>query len=73
MGEDGEPLTDMVVPLDPLKRVSGRIVNGLERWANQTDSGQNKLGGGTKDRWKERSRTYPGIADAWVDHWKRLL
>lgn len=73
VGEAGEVLTDMVVPVDPAKRVPGRVVNGLERWANQTDSGQNKLGAGTKDRWKERSRTYPGIADAWVNHWVHLL
>jgi hypothetical protein len=33
------------------------------RWGNQTDSGQNKLTP-SDDRWKERSRTYPGIAAA---------
>jgi len=33
------------------------------RWANQTDTGQNRLSPG-EDRWKDRSRTYPGIADA---------
>lgn len=33
------------------------------RWANQTDSGQNKLTPGD-DRWLERSQTYPGIARA---------
>jgi hypothetical protein len=33
----------------------------LPRWANQTDSGQNRLGP-SADRWKERSATYPGIA-----------
>jgi hypothetical protein len=71
--ENGYQLPDMVVPLDPSKRVAGRVVNGLERWSNQTDSGQNKLGAGTKDRWKERSRTYPGLADAWVAHWSKLI
>lgn len=71
--KDGQPLPDMAVPVDPAKRVPGRIVDGKERWSNQTDSGQNKLGGGTKDRWKERSRTYPGIADAWVSHWIKFL
>lgn len=73
VGPNGEELTDMVVPLDPSKRVPGRIVDGRERWANQTDTGQNKLGAGTPNRWKERSRTYPGVADAWVDRWKALL
>lgn len=33
------------------------------RWSNQTDSGQNKLPP-TDDRWKLRSETYPGIANA---------
>jgi hypothetical protein len=33
------------------------------RWANQTDTGQNRLSPGD-NRWKDRSRTYPGIADA---------
>jgi hypothetical protein len=73
IGADGADLPDMIVPVDPTKRVSGRVVNGLERWDNQTDSGQNKLGGYTKDRWKERSRTYPGLADSWVAHWKGLI
>lgn len=43
--------------------VPPRMVNGKLRWANQTDSGQNKLGP-SDDRWKERSRTYQGIANA---------
>ena len=34
-------------------------------WENQTPSGQNKLGP-SKDRWKERSRTYIGIAEAFA-------
>jgi hypothetical protein len=43
---------------------------GKERWSNQTDSGQNRLGP-SEDRWKERSRTYPGIAKAMADQWGR--
>lgn len=43
----------------------------LPRWANQTDSGQNCLSPGA-DRWKNRSRTYPGIADAIVARWGNL-
>ena len=35
---------------------------------NQTPSGQNKLGP-SPDRWKERSRTYQGIADAMALQW----
>jgi hypothetical protein len=38
------------------------------RYLNQTASGQNKLGP-SPDRWKERSRTYPGIARAMAEQW----
>lgn len=38
------------------------------RWANQTNSGQNKLGP-SNDRWKIRSKTYQGIADAMAEQW----
>lgn len=48
--------------------IRGRIVNGKERWGNQTDGGQNKLTP-SNDRWKERSRTYEGMADAWAKQW----
>lgn len=57
--------------LVPTKVVPGRIVNGRERWGNQTDSGQNKLGP-SEDRWKERSRTFQGIADAMAAQWGNL-
>lgn len=49
--------------LNPTNFVAGRIVDGRERWANQTDSGQNRLPP-SADRWLERSATYPGIAAA---------
>lgn len=38
------------------------------RWENQTASGQNKLAP-SPDRWKDRSRTYPGIAKAMAEQW----
>lgn len=41
------------------------------RRANQTASGQNKIGP-SPDRWKERSKTYQGIADAMADQWGRM-
>lgn len=41
------------------------------RWANQTPSGQNKLSP-SPDRWKARSRTYQGIADAMAAQWGSL-
>ena len=46
------------------------IQNGKEykRWANQTDSGQNRLGP-SKDRWKQRSKTYYLIAKSMADQW----
>jgi hypothetical protein len=56
--------------LVPTQRVPGRMVEWprgsgkmMERWANQTDSNQNKLTP-SDDRWAERSKTYPGIAAA---------
>ena len=58
--------------LVPTKYIEPRIVNGQKRWANQTDSGQNKLSP-SKYRWKERSKTYPGIADAIVTQWVKYL
>ena len=54
--------------LKPTQMVEPRIVNGKQRWANQTDSGQNKLPP-SKDRWKLRSKTYEGIANAMAAQW----
>lgn len=58
------------------QRVPGRIVmtpsgKPVERWANQTDSGQNRLGPSEK-RATDRARTYPGIARAIAEQWGRL-
>lgn len=58
-----------LMPLQATARVRGRIDtnprNGkrVERFANQTASGQNALAPGA-DRWKLRSQTYDGIAEA---------
>lgn len=60
--------------IDRSKIVTGRVVGidkrgmTIVRWANQTDSGQNKLGP-SADRWKLRSMTYPGIAQAMAEQW----
>ena len=59
--------------IKPTRFVAPRIVwdeSGIPkmRWGNQTDSGQNKLPQ-TEDRWKIRSATYPGIADAMASEW----
>jgi len=55
-------------PLRATQFVEPRIVNGKPRWANQTDSGQNRLPP-SADRWKIRSETYVGIAEAMVAQW----
>ena len=41
------------------------------RWNNQTPTGQNKLGP-SADRWKIRSTTYQGIADAMATQWGQV-
>ncbi len=51
--------------------VAPRVIDGKNRWANQTDSGQNRLGP-SADRWKLRSKTYQGIADAMAAQWGGL-
>jgi hypothetical protein len=48
--------------------IAPRIVNGKKRWANQTDSGQNRLAP-SADRWALRSATYSGIARAMAEQW----
>lgn len=53
---------------NPALRIAGRMVDGRERWANQTDSGQNRLGP-SPERAALRSLTYPGIARAMVAQW----
>jgi len=56
------------------KTIEGVLFATFERskpkpvWSNQTPSGQNKLGP-SPDRWKERSKTFPGIAQAMAEQW----
>lgn len=60
--------------LVPTKRIAGRMVvtpsgKTIERWSNQCDNyGQDKTSPGP-DRWKIRSTTYQGIADAMAAQW----
>jgi hypothetical protein len=54
--------------LPPLRETNRLPGDDKTRRANQTQSGQNKLPP-SKDRWKERSRTYQGIAEAMADQW----
>lgn len=57
-----------LVPLVPTQMVGARMIDGKPRWGNQTDSGQNRLPP-SEYRWKERSRTYEGIAQAMANQW----
>lgn len=76
-GEDASKATCLwlrnLAPLRPTKRVVGRVAmhNGkmVERWSNQTDSGQNKLGP-SPTRSMDRARTYRGIALAMAEQWR---
>lgn len=58
----------------PDRRVPGRLVydrnlnRHVERWSNQTDTGQNRLGP-SADRAALRAETYPGIARAMAEQW----
>lgn len=58
--------------LTPTKHVPPRIVDGKKRWANQTDSGQNKTAP-SDDRWKLRSKTFDGIAKAAAEQWSSFV
>lgn len=55
---------DFFLPAPP----APRIVDGKKRWANQTDSGQNKLAPGPT-RATARARTYAGLASAMAQQW----
>ncbi len=57
--------------LTATEHVAPRVVNGRPRWANQTDSGQNRLSP-SEDRWKLRAETYAGIAQAMAAQWGPL-
>jgi len=57
--------------LKPTQMVEPRLVDGKPRWENQTNSGQNRLGP-SPDRWKKRSTTFQGIADAMAEQWGNL-
>lgn len=54
--------------LTPTQAIAPRMVNGKPRYGNQTDSGQNRLAP-SANRWKIRSETYLGIADAMAQQW----
>ena len=74
-GEDASKKTCLWLKNLPLlgstKHIPSRLVDGRHRWGNQTDSGQNKLAP-SPDRWKNRSETYKGIAEAMAKQWGNL-
>lgn len=79
-GEDASKATGLWLRgLPELKQTSlvpPRVVIGANgrkyaRWANQTDSGQNRLGP-SDHRAADRSRTYKGIAEAMAEQWGNL-
>lgn len=78
-GEDASKETVLLIrgfrPLKETERFPGRLVEWpkgsgrmIERWSNQTDSGQNRLGP-SADRAIIRGKTYPGIARAMAEQW----
>jgi hypothetical protein len=70
--------TNERITVDPVKRFPGRMVwdevryKYIERWSNQTDSGQNRLAP-SETRSADRAKTYPGIANGLADLMKRAL
>ena len=65
-GHDASKKTCLWLKNLPLLQPTDVIEKDL--YANQTPSGQNKLGP-SEDRWKLRSVTYTGIAEAMAEQW----
>lgn len=71
-GEDASKKTCLWLKNLPLLVETNRLLgDNTTRRANQTASGQNKIGP-SPYRWKERSKTYQGIADGMADQWGRM-
>jgi hypothetical protein len=66
-GEDASKATCLWLKNLPLLIPTNIIKK--DRYANQTASGQNKLPP-SADRWKIRSKTYQGIANAMAEQWR---
>lgn len=68
-GDDASKATCLWLKNLPLLKDTNRLPgDNKTRRANQTPSGQNKLGP-SPDRWKLRSVTYPGFAAAMASQW----
>ena len=71
-GDDASKKTCLWLKNLPLLVETDRLAgDSSTRRANQTASGQNKLPP-SADRWKIRSKTYPGIARAMAQQWSEL-
>lgn len=69
-GEDASKSTCLW--LKNLSKLEPTNIIKKERYANQTASGQNKLAP-SPDRWKLRSTTYQGIANAMAEQWGKAV
>lgn len=70
LDENGDKVMTQI-PIDPAQYVAPTLrPNGKRYWANQTDTGQNRLSP-SADRWQDRADTYPGIAAAIVNHFTK--
>jgi len=71
-GDDASKATCLwlngLLPLRHTVMIKPRMVNGRPRWANQTDSGQNRLSP-SDTRAMDRAATWPGIAAAMAQQW----
>jgi hypothetical protein len=71
-GDDASKATCLWLKNLPLLRDTNRLAGDRRtRRANQTPGGQNRLGP-SADRWKKRSETYAGIAEAMASQWGQL-
>jgi site-specific DNA-cytosine methylase len=71
-GEDASKKTCLWLKGLPALRPTNILPGGAKaRRANQTASGQNRIGP-SPDRWKLRSATFPGIAAAMAEQWGSL-
>ena len=68
-GDDAAKETCLWLKGLPLLKPTDVIIK--DRYANQTPSGQNRLGP-SADRWKLRSKTYGGMAEAMASQWGTL-
>jgi hypothetical protein len=71
-GADASKTTDLFLKnlpdLIPTENIDPRWVDGKPRWGNQTDSGQSNVPPSC-DRWKHRSKTFPGVGAAMAVQW----